>query len=641
MKIWKMTLSDHNKQQYEKAMAKKVVSLGRTTGKGGSASENFKNAEKGDLFYLLRNSNEVLLIGRFNTDFVTESDLRDGDIERSYEVVVEATKNQVEKFGQEGWMPSGQTTFFEIPEDKYQQFEEKILKPNFNMLLKNLGFNPRVCKYPPSDKGTEGEKMKALNTILFGPPGTGKTYNTINQSLSILMGSVPNDRTEAKNVFDAYVTKGQIVFTTFHQSYGYEEFIEGIKPDMESDDGEVRYEVKDGVFKKLSITALYDAIKIPTNKIVIGFEELYDALLDVIQGSLPFELYSLTGSVLQVRSASKKGNLYLYHKDSDVKHTIGKERLKVLYESIDSLDKLNGLKNIHSDITEIIGGCNATAYWAVLNKLLSIKANVKPEEVDSPYTYEEKKKVVVSGSHDFIFDQNTKNYVIIIDEINRGNISKIFGELITLIEPSKRLGKDEAMAVKLPYSGDSFGVPSNVYIIGTMNTADRSIALMDTALRRRFEFIEMMPDYKTLTGKVVDGIELKKLLEVINSRISYLYDRDHQIGHAYFIGVTTKEELDSVFRNKIIPLLQEYFYDDWEKIQIVLGDHENQRYEDEDFNNSENRFIVSTKLKETDILGFDHDDIVDETINYTINQPFNVSAYLKVTAKTKAQSSKS
>lgn len=167
-----------------------------------------------------------------------------------------------------------------------------------------------------------------------------------------------------------------------------------------------------------------------------------------------------------------------------------------------------------------------------------------------------------------------KNFLFVIDEINRGNISKIFGELITLIEPCKRLGKEEGLSITLPYSGDIFGVPQNVFILGTMNTADRSIALMDTALRRRFEFIERMPDADIIRDEVgeIDGIEIADILQVMNDRIEFFYDREHTLGHAFFLNISTIKELQSVYENKIIPLLQEYFYEDYEKIQAVLND---------------------------------------------------------------------
>lgn len=169
-------------------------------------------------------------------------------------------------------------------------------------------------------------------------------------------------------------------------------------------------------------------------------------------------------------------------------------------------------------------------------------------------------------------DNSQKNYVLIIDEINRGNIAKIFGELITLIEDSRREKRQDETKVTLPYSGHEFCVPDNLYIIGTMNTADRSIQLLDTALRRRFEFKEMMPESDhPLIPPDVEGVALRRMLGAMNERITLLLDREHQIGHTYLFGKNSMEELSNTFQNKIFPLLQEYFFDDWPKIRAVLG----------------------------------------------------------------------
>ncbi len=304
-----------------------------------------------------------------------------------------------------------------------------------------------------------------INTILYGPPGTGKTYHTVEMAYDITKPEIEiDDNAPYKSKHDWFINeikkeKSRVAFVTFHQSYSYEEFIEGIRPVIKEDDA----------------------------------------------------------------------------------------------------------NNSSSENTDAQAQAAAASENSVTNN------NSDKEGKDVGYILNEGVFKAFCGKA--AKDPNN-NYVFIIDEINRGNISKIFGELITLIEKTKREGADEEMSVTLPYTKKQFSVPQNVYIIGTMNTADRSIAMIDTALRRRFHFEEMMPKPELLKDITVDGVNIKDLLEKINKRIVYLYDREHQIGHSFFMELKNGDSIDKlkdVFQYNIIPLLQEYFYEDYEKIALVLG----------------------------------------------------------------------
>ncbi len=397
-----------------------------------------------------------------------------------------------------------------------------------------------------------------LNQILYGPPGTGKTYHTIDKALKIL-GENLESRDEKKAKFDEYVKNGQIVFTTFHQSYGYEEFVEGIKPmiNNEANSQEIQYEIKDGVFKELCEKANKNYFLSNKNKNEIDLDKLIFEFANYINQN-----FINKGDEFPLENKVNIKKILLNSKDEYRSFLLGgsiksPQRLTIDIIKRDYLDfknrKILSFKDIkpkYDSQSDYHG--NAIYYFMFYNKLKEFE-NIQNEKFK-------------------IKKENLNSYIIIIDEINRGNVSKIFGELITLIEPSKRIGEKEELKVRLPYSGDEFGVPKNVYILGTMNTADRSITSLDTALRRRFEFIEMMPDVSKLSNNC-KGVNLQELLKAINTRIEYLLDREKTIGHAFFIGVKNLEDLKKVFQNKIIPLLQEYFYNDYALISAVLNDN--------------------------------------------------------------------
>jgi 5-methylcytosine-specific restriction protein B len=391
------------------------------------------------------------------------------------------------------------------------------------------------CDKPKNQKNPMApKKNQPLNQILYGPPGTGKTYNTINRALEIIDGNIPSTRAEAKKRFDELRDDGQIVFTTFHQSFGYEEFVEGIK--AKTSDKGIEYEIEAGIFKKLSKTASKNIEQTKNNTIIKkDFDVIFkEKILDKLSDDEKLEI-KMKKSSFYIKEVDET-HINFDKSGGDSQHVLLIKNLRIMYEAGENKIIMGGLSQYYNPLLEYLLDNN----------------EIKNEEKEP-----------------------LKNYILIIDEINRGNISKIFGELITLIEPSKRLGEEEEIQLKLPYSNDLFGVPSNLYIIGTMNTADRSIAQIDTALRRRFEFVEMMPDYTTLDGlNDVEGINIPEMLRAINERICYIYDREHQIGHSYFLPLKnepTKVKLDGIFRVNIIPLLAEYFYGDWGDIRIILN----------------------------------------------------------------------
>jgi 5-methylcytosine-specific restriction protein B len=414
---------------------------------------------------------------------------------------------------------------------------EKVIeidKEQYERLCAELFADFNIVPGAKKPKKAIENTSQPLNRILFGPPGTGKTYNSISHAVSIINGTDLNaetDRDSIKNEYDRLVAEGQIQFVTFHQSYSYEEFVEGIKP--YTNGGQVEYEIADGIFKKLCLLA--------QEKSSLGnFDSIYQEFVnDITENGNSLELKSIKQSKPFTVKINSNGNCVATPKtEAATEMTITKKVLKNFIE--------NGIVDDWKTYTTAIA-----------------------KYIQDNYINEK-----VSDSS-IIEDNTQKRYVLIIDEINRGNISRIFGELITLIEESKRIGASEELKIKLAYSGvqetDLFGVPNNLFIIGTMNSTDRSIALIDTALRRRFTFFEYKPNASKLQI-TTDGIDLNKLLETINTRIEFLLDKDHLIGHAYFMNIANKDDLTSVFRNKIIPLLEEYFYSDYNKIQLILGD---------------------------------------------------------------------
>ena len=497
------------------------------------------------------------------------------------------------------------------------EYAERLMKefisrnpPNTGSKSNNGGgtIPKEIKEIKEMDKILENKKQ----TILYGVPGTGKTY---------LANKYIKEKTSNG--------KNNSEFTTFHQSYSYEDFIEGYRP-KNDDNGNISYKVEDGIFKKMCILAIWEvlknknAINIDFNTLIEKFKEKYPpgSTLPTLKQEKPFRIIDYGNKSIRLKPTNKQYSITF----SDLKDMLYCEinggKLKKEPDKISLINK-NG-----NTIGHVISG--RTSYGCTIYnelKLAGLPAYGELEENTNLYdnrviknnqeviidnidneTYEEIKKEVIQKlkehrksknvfrPEDF---ENTSKYYLIIDEINRGNISNILGELITLLEKDKRLGEDNEIIIDLPYSKEPFAVPPNLYIIGTMNTADKSIALLDTALRRRFGFLEIEPNYDLITKdnlinvwkekcndkefnkikkediekmfqKLGNDEFLKKLLETINTKITLLKDRDHRIGHSYFLNVKDIDDLRFVWYNEIIPLLMEYFYNDWESLKEIL-----------------------------------------------------------------------
>jgi hypothetical protein len=475
-------------------------------------------------------------------------------------------------------------------------------KKQYNIFIEHLQMRNSVeepiSKYNKTGKVTH----HPLNQILFGPPGTGKTYQTINYALSIIEDKpltelAKEPRATLHRRFEEYKAKGQVQTVTFHQSFTYEDFIEGIKP-FTTEDKQVYYDIENGIFKQIALRATKNQwsnqeVLIPDT--ILNKADFYKISLrndnEQSEDQGVFE-YCVKNNCIALGWGDQ-----IDFTESETERDI-KERFQIAKRKPDfgvTAIKYLKLNMQKGDVVFVSKGNNTLAaigvidgdYYFDKNAPIAFSQFRKVNWLYTDLNISVKDFYQKSFSQMAIYQLNKKQlnlsyfqkrkagtsennrFVLVIDEINRGNVSAIFGELITLIETDKRKGEKEAVQLQLPYSKLNFSVPNNLFLIGTMNTADRSAEALDNALRRRFNFIELAPEPKLLHK--IGQIDLAELLTAINTRIEILLNKDYQIGHAYFMKVKTVFDLQQVFENKLIPQLQEYFYGDWGKIGLILG----------------------------------------------------------------------
>lgn len=473
-----------------------------------------------------------------------------------------------------------------------------------------------------SQKAKEKTAMFPLNQILYGPPGTGKTYSTTALAVEIadeewfhataqaLQGDGLREAVRAR--YQSLIEKQRIMFTTFHQSFSYEDFIEGIRAVTDENTGALRYEVVDGIFKQLCLNAKVKVQGSEMQSVSLTGRRIWKMSLgNTMEGQDDVYEECLANNVI----------LLGWGEDIDFSDCPDYQTVKTIIDSQNSSEAassymgvaVNTFKNImrNGDIVIVSDGNNKFRAIAEITGDYQYKPNderdgfhqMRPVKWLRTYTPSLPREQIFLKSlsqmtlyelRDTTIDRNKLEqllapvpkteatdlpHILIIDEINRGNIARIFGELITLLESDKRAGKADERTLMLPYSKQLFSVPGNVYVIGTMNTADKSLIQMDLALRRRFSFVEMLPQPELLQGVTVFGVDISRLLARINQRIEALLDSEHMIGHAYFMSLTTISNIvqreavfAAIFRDKILPLLREYFFDDYERVGWVLND---------------------------------------------------------------------
>jgi len=524
---------------------------------------------------------------------------------------------------------SGKIEFSKTLKSGFKKHSSKILENSiFDQAYRSELFSKAFkSTINPSDMNLT--KFSELNQIFFGPPGTGKTFNTINEAVRIadpdFYEKHKNDRALLKERFKLLTINsnnesvGQIRFTTFHQSFSYEDFVEGIKPLNPNESESLQYHIEEGVFKgmcrlaKDSVTAVENTVTdlLSLDKKEFDNTHFFKMSLGNTQNQEDSEVYEYCiennfislgfGNGLdftnkderEIKSLGQKeglgrfdvqamnlfcndlkvGNYVVISNGNSYVRAIGKVIGE--YEYTENSPFPNNNTWNHFRKVDWLFNDGDIPSKEIYNKNLSQQSiyKLQKKEIKKEFFIKELAQGVVD------MPKNPKNYILIIDEINRGNISSIFGELITLIEKDKREGMDEELSVVLPYSKTEFKVPKNLYIIGTMNTADRSVEALDTALRRRFSFKEMPPKPDLIkevgslsnSSGMVGDVDVVAILRTINDRIEKLIDKDHKIGHSYFLDVTSELDLIVVFRDKVIPLLEEYFFGDLGKISLVMG----------------------------------------------------------------------